>query len=173
MLDIERDSTKWTVTKDPTIAANGPSYGVEIVTPIFYFDLGTTAQQAAGSWEFEIRRVWGTIDRYFDVITNDEHDCGTHIHISPPDVRPVPSLVSLASTTSLQDVVNMTMPRDEDERRIELADKRYVAWNFLPLLGPKGTIEFRQPRHVTTAEEAATWIIWAVGLCVSGLNYSI
>ncbi len=211
--DRDLDYTKWTIKTDATISPDVLSYGIEIVTPIFHFDLGPTDESATESWKIEISKVWGTIERYFDIVTDTGHSCGTHVHVSPLDgftadhvtqiarfliqcrdsinnsipghrlnaqhtlpnflVRPVPPLDSLGFGVSLEHVVDLMMPRNEDLGRIGFGERRFVAWNFFPLLDSRGTIEFRQPPHVTTVKEAEKWIYWAVTLCVSGLNFHI
>ncbi|KAK3295289.1 uncharacterized protein B0H64DRAFT_459234 [Chaetomium fimeti] len=39
---------------------------------------------------------------------------------------------------------------------------RFLSWNFMPLMDPRGTIEFRRPPGAMTAESAQKWVIFAV-----------
>ncbi|KAI0107523.1 hypothetical protein GGR51DRAFT_150815 [Nemania sp. FL0031] len=63
------------------------------------------------------------------------------------------------------------MPTHEDSQRLQLPDRKYVAWNFLPLQDNKGTIEFRQPPHVTNFKEAEMWIKTCLFLCYRAMNW--
>jgi hypothetical protein len=63
------------------------------------------------------------------------------------------------------------MPTEEDLQRLEMPDRKYVAWNFLPLQDKKGTIEFRQPPHVTNFKEAEMWIQTSLFLCYRAINW--
>lgn len=93
---------------------------------------------------------------------------------APPnfEIRPRPSLSTLAPGTSINQLVEYMMPREEDRRRAKMGEPKYVAWNFLPLLGPKGTIEFRQPPHVKNFEEAMHWVTTALLLGRQGLRWT-
>lgn len=195
--ESETDYSKWTIDEDVTIGEEENCYGIEIISPVFK-TLVHNRRVAPGEWKTDIQKVWTALERYFDVVTEYRHQCGTHIHISPiggfdqeqvrsfacfltcssdrisediplerrksehavPNfqIRPRPSLNALQAGMSTEHLVDVMMPTEEDMRRVESADRKYVAWNFLPLLDPKGTIEFRQPPHARNVEEALHWV---------------
>ncbi|KAH6968452.1 hypothetical protein DER45DRAFT_10962 [Fusarium avenaceum] len=185
-------------------------YGIEVVTPKFITETGKRISDFTGQWQLEIEKVWISIEKYFEVVTEYQHQCGTHVHFSPLngfttdqvrrfahfltcldksitdhipaerrvssfirpnfEIRSKPSSTELNNSLSLQDIVNLMMPRDEDLGD-ELSDHKYVAWNFLPLQGATGTIEFRQPPHVNNFEAAEDWVQTALYLCHRGLHW--
>lgn len=197
--------------RDVSITDEELHYGIEIISPIFNSDFGVKVENSVGPWQSEIEKVWALTEKYFEVVTEYRHQCGTHIHVSPPtgystdlvlkfarfltllddtitdtvpkkrrestfarpnfDVRPKPSLEVLTHEKSLDDLVNLMMPRDEDLNE-GFPDQRYVAWNFLPLQSGKGTIEFRQPPHVKNFKEAENWIQLTLYLFFRGLHWS-
>lgn len=61
------------------------------------------------------------------------------------------------------------MPRPEDVRRSGIGDSKYVAWNFFPWRLAKGTIEYREPPHVTKFADAKYWIQMTLHLCHKAL----
>lgn len=50
-------------------------------------------------------------------------------------------------------------------------DRSYVAWNLVPLM-EKGTIEFRQPPHVKTVEDALYWATKTLFHARQGLRWT-
>ncbi|SPJ86860.1 uncharacterized protein FTOL_11885 [Fusarium torulosum] len=212
--EYTNDYSAWSIVQDMGIHV-GPKYphcyGIEVVTPVFVTEIGERISDFTGPWQFDIERVWASIEKYFEVVTEYNHQCGTHVHFSPLngfttdqvrrvahfltdldesitdhipkerrmssfikpnfEIRSKPSLKGLKNSLGLQDIVDLMMPRQEDMCN-GLADRKYVAWNFLPLQGATGTIEFRQPPHVNNVTDAEDWVQTALYLYHRGLNWS-
>ena len=92
--------------------------------------------------------------------------------ISNFEVRPRPSAEALAGDLSFSQLVDVMMPREGDYGGDECPIRKGVAWNFLPLLNPRqGTIEFRQPPHVSDFIEAEAWIQLTLCICYYALHW--
>ncbi|OAQ67115.1 amidoligase enzyme domain-containing protein [Pochonia chlamydosporia 170] len=77
------DYTKWTVTTDPSITESGLGYGIEIISPVLISNLSAEISKCTGTWNSEMEMVWTAVEKYFDIVTETRHRCGTHVHMSP------------------------------------------------------------------------------------------
>lgn len=85
-------------------------------------------------------------------------------------VKTKPSLDKLAPGTPIAEAIELMMPTVEDALMAD-THRKFVAWNFLPLL-VQGTIEFRQPPHVKSLEEALHWVTKALCFGRQGLRWT-
>lgn len=156
-IDEETDYSRWTITTDPSINDGGGCYGIEVISPVFVSNFGSETSQGTGPWQEGVYNVLKSIEKYFDIVTDDRHGCATHVHISPvqgsnaplvrrcarflvcedqtltnmlPEtqkrnsysrpnfsVRPRPDLAELTENLSINQMVDMMMPRNSDMGR--------------------------------------------------------
>lgn len=187
----ERDYTRWIVEEDPSIQEDvGPNYGIEVVSPIQdannikrwketfdmiwagiekYFDIVTEPRHMcsthvhispAGGYSIDqARRVAKGVILFQNSIaemTSAANQTNSEYAVMPDFPN---ELLSRVDGMDRGQLVDAMVPLIAG-----LAERRFVAWNFMPLddQDPRGTIEFRQAPHATTAKDVKRWILFTI-----------